>query len=129
MRRRERRAWAIRRREKRAEFRRKALKMLPPDLICDYTCALFHRDTFLLFAWVNLCRKDSTRPGPEGAAQQVRERPRSRTGAVPQCGSLLGGTTMKGLHIIADLYNCAKSDYLVSSDKLRDLCVKACVDS
>ena len=36
---------------------------------------------------------------------------------------------MKGLHIIADLYNCAKSDYLVSSDKLRDLCVKACTDS
>jgi len=36
---------------------------------------------------------------------------------------------MKGLHIIADLYNCAKSDFLVSSDKLRDLCVKACTDS
>jgi S-adenosylmethionine decarboxylase proenzyme len=36
---------------------------------------------------------------------------------------------MKGLHIIADLYNCAKSDLLVSSDKLRDLCVKACTDS
>ena len=26
---------------------------------------------------------------------------------------------MKGLHIIADLYNCQKSDLLVSSDKLR----------
>ena len=36
---------------------------------------------------------------------------------------------MKGLHIIADLYNCAKSDFLVSSDKLQDLCVKACTDS
>ena len=36
---------------------------------------------------------------------------------------------MKGLHIIADLYNCAKSDFLISSDKLRDLCVKACTDS
>jgi len=36
---------------------------------------------------------------------------------------------MKGLHIIADLYNCRKSDLLVSSDKLRDLCIKACTDS
>ena len=36
---------------------------------------------------------------------------------------------MKGLHIIADLYNCQKTDFLVSSDKLRDLCVKACTDS
>jgi S-adenosylmethionine decarboxylase proenzyme len=36
---------------------------------------------------------------------------------------------MKGLHIIADLYNCRKTDLLVSSDKLRDLCVKACTDS
>ena len=36
---------------------------------------------------------------------------------------------MKGLHIIADLYNCQKSDFLVSSDSLRDLCVKACTDS
>jgi S-adenosylmethionine decarboxylase len=36
---------------------------------------------------------------------------------------------MKGLHIIADLYNCRKSDLLVSSDKLRDLCVNACTDS
>lgn len=37
---------------------------------------------------------------------------------------------MKGLHIIADLYNCArdrsKQELLVSSDKLRDLCVRAC---
>lgn len=36
---------------------------------------------------------------------------------------------MKGLHIIADLYNCRKSEVLVSSEKLRDLCVKACTDS
>lgn len=36
---------------------------------------------------------------------------------------------MKGLHIIADLYNCRKSDFLVSSHSLRDLCVKACTDS
>jgi S-adenosylmethionine decarboxylase proenzyme len=36
---------------------------------------------------------------------------------------------MKGLHIIADLYNCQKGDFLVSSDRLRDLCVKACTDS
>jgi len=36
---------------------------------------------------------------------------------------------MKGLHIIADLYNCRNSELLVSSDKLRDLCIKACTDS
>ena len=36
---------------------------------------------------------------------------------------------MKGLHIIADLYNCRKSEYLVSSAELRDLCVKACKDA
>jgi S-adenosylmethionine decarboxylase proenzyme len=36
---------------------------------------------------------------------------------------------MKGLHIIADLYNCRKSDYLFSSAALRDLCVKACTES
>ena len=35
---------------------------------------------------------------------------------------------MKGLHIIADLYNCQKGELLVSSRKLRDLCVKACTD-
>ena len=33
---------------------------------------------------------------------------------------------MKGLHIIADLYNCQKGELLVSSQKLRDLCVTAC---
>jgi S-adenosylmethionine decarboxylase len=33
---------------------------------------------------------------------------------------------MKGLHIIADLYNCQKSELLVSSKQLRDLCVNAC---
>jgi S-adenosylmethionine decarboxylase proenzyme len=36
---------------------------------------------------------------------------------------------MKGLHIIADLYNCPKGDLLHSSAKLRELCVKACKDS
>jgi S-adenosylmethionine decarboxylase proenzyme len=36
---------------------------------------------------------------------------------------------MKGLHIIADLYNCQKSDLLFSSAKLRDLCVNACRDA
>ena len=35
---------------------------------------------------------------------------------------------MKGLHIIADLYNCRKGELLVSSEKLRTLCVKACHD-
>jgi S-adenosylmethionine decarboxylase proenzyme len=37
---------------------------------------------------------------------------------------------MKGLHIIADLYNCArdhsKGELLINADKLRDLCVGAC---
>ena len=36
---------------------------------------------------------------------------------------------MKGLHIIADLYNCAKGELLVSSAQLRGLCVKACTDA
>ncbi len=35
---------------------------------------------------------------------------------------------MKGLHIIADLYDCKKTELLVSSRKLRDLCVNACTD-
>ncbi len=33
---------------------------------------------------------------------------------------------MKGLHIIADLYNCQKGELLASSEKLRELCVGAC---
>jgi S-adenosylmethionine decarboxylase proenzyme len=33
---------------------------------------------------------------------------------------------MKGLHIIADLYNCQKGELLVSSEKLRELCTTAC---
>jgi S-adenosylmethionine decarboxylase proenzyme len=33
---------------------------------------------------------------------------------------------VKGLHIIADLYNCQKGELLVSSGKLRELCVAAC---
>ena len=36
---------------------------------------------------------------------------------------------MKGLHIIADLYNCQEGELLVSSDGLRDLCVNACTDA
>ena len=36
---------------------------------------------------------------------------------------------MKGLHIIADLYNCQKGDFLVSADKLRELCVNACTEA
>jgi S-adenosylmethionine decarboxylase proenzyme len=36
---------------------------------------------------------------------------------------------MKGLHIIADLYNCQKGDYLLSSGNLRELCVNACTDA
>ena len=41
---------------------------------------------------------------------------------------LEGGIEVKGLHIIADLYNCQKGELLVSSPKLRELCVKACTD-
>ena len=33
---------------------------------------------------------------------------------------------MQGLHIIADLYNCPKGDYLISAATLRELCVTAC---
>ena len=33
---------------------------------------------------------------------------------------------MKGLHIIADLYNCQRGELLVSSTQLRELCVNAC---
>ena len=33
---------------------------------------------------------------------------------------------MQGLHIIADLYNCPKGDYLTSADALQQLCLKAC---
>ncbi len=39
-----------------------------------------------------------------------------------------GGIEVKGLHIIADLYNCQKGELLVSSHKLRELCVNACTD-
>jgi len=35
---------------------------------------------------------------------------------------------VNGLHIIADLYNCQKGELLVSSHKLRELCVNACTD-
>ena len=33
---------------------------------------------------------------------------------------------MQGLHIIADLYNCPRGDYLTSAATLRALCVRAC---
>ena len=33
---------------------------------------------------------------------------------------------MQGLHIIADLYNCPKGDYLTSAATLRALCIRAC---
>ena len=35
---------------------------------------------------------------------------------------------MKGLHIIADLYQCQKSIMLTSAERLREVCVKACKD-
>jgi S-adenosylmethionine decarboxylase proenzyme len=33
---------------------------------------------------------------------------------------------VKGLHIIADLYNCPMGELLASSEKLRQLCLDAC---
>jgi S-adenosylmethionine decarboxylase proenzyme len=33
---------------------------------------------------------------------------------------------VKGLHIVADLYNCQTGELLVSSAKLRELCVTTC---
>ena len=39
---------------------------------------------------------------------------------------LEGGIEVKGLHIIADLYNCQKGELLVSSENLRALCVETC---
>jgi S-adenosylmethionine decarboxylase proenzyme len=40
-----------------------------------------------------------------------------------------GGIEVKGLHIVADLYNCQKGELLVSSAKLREACVNACTDA
>jgi len=37
-----------------------------------------------------------------------------------------GGIEVKGLHIIADLYNCQKGEILTSAGKLREACVGAC---
>jgi len=42
---------------------------------------------------------------------------------------LEGGIEVKGLHIIADLYNCQKGELLVSAQKLKDLCVGTCKDA
>jgi S-adenosylmethionine decarboxylase proenzyme len=42
---------------------------------------------------------------------------------------LEGEIEVKGLHIIADLYNCQKGELLVSSEKLRALCVKTCQET
>jgi S-adenosylmethionine decarboxylase proenzyme len=39
-----------------------------------------------------------------------------------------GGIEVKGLHIIADLYQCQKSPLLTSAEHLRKVCVKACKD-
>ncbi|HZZ94571.1 MAG TPA: adenosylmethionine decarboxylase [Usitatibacter sp.] len=36
---------------------------------------------------------------------------------------------MKGLHIIADLYNCQKGELLASAQKLKDLCVATCEEA
>lgn len=33
---------------------------------------------------------------------------------------------MKGLHIVADLYHCPPSDFLISAKALRALCLEAC---
>ncbi len=32
---------------------------------------------------------------------------------------------MKGLHIIADFYNCPQTEYLISANALRQLCIRA----
>ena len=40
----------------------------------------------------------------------------------------IGGIGVKGLHIIADLYQCKNGDLLTSSTRLREMCVKACRD-
>jgi S-adenosylmethionine decarboxylase proenzyme len=42
---------------------------------------------------------------------------------------LEGGIEVKGLHIIADLYNCQKGELLVSAPKLKDLCVATCEEA
>jgi S-adenosylmethionine decarboxylase proenzyme len=39
---------------------------------------------------------------------------------------LEGGIEVKGLHIIADLYNCQKSQLLVSARELEELCTRTC---
>jgi len=39
---------------------------------------------------------------------------------------LEGGIEVKGLHIIADLYNCQKGELLASAEQLKDLCVRTC---
>lgn len=36
---------------------------------------------------------------------------------------------MKGLHIIADFYNCPPVDYLISAKALRQLCIRASVSA
>jgi len=42
---------------------------------------------------------------------------------------LEGGIEVKGLHIIADLYNCKKGELLASAQKLKDLCVTTCQEA
>jgi S-adenosylmethionine decarboxylase proenzyme len=39
------------------------------------------------------------------------------------------GEAMKGLHIIADLYNCPSRELLVSAVALRTLCLRACASA
>ena len=81
-----------------------------------------------MVAWVNLCKKkDSTRrPGFEGVPPfgETPEVARNSPSNVDFC--LEGGIEVKGLHIIADLYNCQKGTLLVSSRELRELCVRTC---
>src|SRR5215203_1889731 len=111
--------------KKSRERRGKRLENAFPSKI--YAIILAHFFTAIFFAWVNLCKKDSTRrPGFKGAPLFA-ERPRSRVQSPTADLCLEGGITMKGLHIIADLYNCQKGDFLVSADKLRELCVNACI--
>jgi S-adenosylmethionine decarboxylase proenzyme len=39
------------------------------------------------------------------------------------------GMSLKGLHIIADLYNCPSNDLLISAKRLRVTCIRACVSA
>ncbi len=86
----------------------------------NYAIILAHFFTAIFFAWVNLCKKDcARRPGFEGVPHAFRGTPEvAQAQSLPADFCLEGGIEVKGLHIIADLYNCQKGELLVSSGKL-----------